>query len=392
MPKTTLQRFSISRLSVLGEQGELDPKYASTINALPDEFLKKIFQQMWLTRLFDEKATLAQRQGRLGTFAASMGQEAIQIGSAAALETSDWVVPCFREQGIYLWRGIPAKTLFQFFMGSEWGNVFPKEKHILPYCVPCASQTLHAVGLAMAAKLKGDPICVVTYLGDGATSEGDFHEALNLASVNQAPVVFICQNNHWAISTSRQKQYHGKTLAQRAMGYGMEGLQVDGNDVLAVHQATQQAASRAKRGLGPSFLECETYRLCPHTTNDNPDLYQDKDELKVWQAKDPLIRFEKFLSERALLKAGEKENLIQWLNRQLKAQLESAEQEMKKIKPQDMLNYVYKENTPQLKEQREALRQRLNPTLTPTPKQEEPQESFTQTPPLTAQEVPSWKG
>ncbi|MDX1386866.1 MAG: pyruvate dehydrogenase (acetyl-transferring) E1 component subunit alpha [bacterium] len=352
MPKKTIQQFSVDRLSILDPQGEMDPSFASSF-APPT--LKQMFKNMLQVRLFDEKAIRMQRQGRMGTFAASTGQEATHIGSAMAMDSEDWAVPCFREQGVYLNRGIKASTLFLFYMGSEEGNRISKDKHILPFCVPCATQVLHAVGIGMAAKIKQDPIAVVTYLGDGATSEGDFHEALNFASVLNTPVVFLCQNNHWAISTPPERQYHSPTLAQRALAYGMKGLQVDGNDVLAVYQATRDALDQAKSGQGPTFLECETYRLCPHTTNDDPNRYQNPSELEQWKHLDPMLRLEKYLLNQNLLSPEEKEAMSLEIEAHLKQQAEEAEEICSRLDPTEMFTYLFNKMPDILKGQQEEI-------------------------------------
>lgn len=352
MPKRTIQHLSVERLSVLDSEGKLDPSFSSYFSPT---LLKQMYQKMVLVRQFDDKSVRLQRQGKIGTFAASTGQEAIHIGSALALGPADWAVPSFREQGVYLHRGVQPSTLLLFYMGSEEGNRISRDKHTLPFCVPCASQVLHAVGIGMAAKIKNSPIGVVTYLGDGATSEGDFHEALNIASVQNAPVVFICQNNHWAISTPTDKQYHSPTLAQRALAYGMTGLQVDGNDVLAVYHATQEALQQAKAGQGPSFLECETYRLCPHTTNDDPSRYQNEAELEKWKKLDPLLRLEKYLVEQNLLAPDEKKRMVAEIEFNLKQQFEEAETICGRLNPTEMFTYLYKNMPEVLRGQQEEV-------------------------------------
>jgi pyruvate dehydrogenase E1 component alpha subunit len=338
MPRKTLNEFHIDRLSILDERGQVDPDLNPR---LPAPQLKKIFENMIYTREFDQRALSLQRQGRIGTFAPAIGQEAIGVGAAAALEKRDWVVPCFREQGVYLSRGVKPSTLYIFFMGSEEGNRLPRSLNTLPYCIPCASQLPHAVGIALAAKYKKDSAAVLTFLGDGATSEGDFHEALNFAAVYQAPVVFICQNNQWAISTPVSQQSHSSTLAQKAIAYGMEGLQVDGNDVLAVYAATQQALDRARRDQGPSFLECVTYRVLAHTTADDPGRYRDAAEVQNWQAKDPIDRLEKYLVKQGLIQPKERSRLEEQFSQRLKAAALEAEAVCQRLSPDEMFTYMY---------------------------------------------------
>lgn len=349
MPKETLKKFSIARLSILNESGEIDHSLEPVI--APSK-LKRMYEEMLRVREFDNRAVALQRQGRMGTYAAAAGQEAIHVGSAAILQAEDWVVPSFREQGVYLFRGIPPKTLFLFFMGTEEGNRLPKNSRTLPTCVPCATQALHGVGLAMASKIKKESGAVITYFGDGATSEGDLHEAMNFAAVAQAPLVFLCQNNHFAISTPIHLQTHSSTLAQRALGYDMPGLVVDGNDVLAVYRATQEAMERARSGQGPSFLECMTYRIGAHTTSDDPGRYREETEVKAWHLKDPLVRFEKYLLDKNILKDGEPERMRLRCAEEMKQQALEAEAICERLSPDEMFSYLFKNMPEVLKEQR----------------------------------------
>lgn len=358
MPRKVLKKFQVERLAILNQYGIADPKLELPLHPLQ---LKKMFEDMLRLREFDARAIAMQRQGRMGTYAATTGQEAIHIGTAAALAKYDWAVPCFREQGVYLSRGVRATLLFLFFMGTEEGNRIPKELRTLPYCVPCASQTLHAVGIAMAAKIKKDPLAVITYLGDGATSEGDFHEAMNFASVYQAPVIFVCQNNHWAISTPLEIQSHSTTLAQKAIAYGMNGLQVDGNDVLAIHRATQEALTRAKQGGGPTFLECLTYRMCPHTTSDDPNRYRTEAEVQAWANKDPLIRFEKYLLGKGILEEGEREALRVGIAERLKEDAAEAETLCQTLNPEEMFAHLYRHIPDILKPQLQEVLSQFHP-------------------------------
>jgi pyruvate dehydrogenase E1 component alpha subunit len=259
---------------------------------------------MLLARHFDERMLRLQRQGRIGTFAPIKGQEAAQVGSVAALRRTDWMVPSFRETASMLWRGWPMEKLLLFFSGYLEGGRPEPDQRDLPICIPVATQVPHAVGLAYAAQYRGDDAVVMSYCGDGATSEGDFHEAMNFAGVWHVPVVFIVQNNQWAISIPVKKQTHSRTIAQKALAYGFPGLQVDGNDVLAVYAATREAVERARRGEGPTLIECVTYRLGVHTTSDDPTKYRSTEEVEAWERKDPLTRFRAYLQERGLLEPG----------------------------------------------------------------------------------------
>ncbi len=238
-----------------------------------------------------------QRQGRIGTFPLCSGQEAAACGPTLAMRDADWWVGSFRELGGRLMRGEPIEQQFVYFGGHEEGNVFPGGDRTLPAAVIIASQTLHAVGIAYAMRLKGEKdTAVVCFFGDGATSEGDFHEALNFAAVWQVPVVFVCLNNQWAISLPRHKQMRSRTIAQKAVAYEMPGIQVDGNDPLAMYEATKGALDRARAGEGPTLIEAVTYRLRMHTTADDPTRYRSDDEVEPWLKRDPIPRMRKFLT------------------------------------------------------------------------------------------------
>jgi pyruvate dehydrogenase E1 component alpha subunit len=339
MPRQKMGSYSIETLSILGEDGSVADE--NLVPALSSSQLRKIFEEMLTIREFDERGIALQRQGRMGTFAPTTGQEAVQIGAAAALQAGDWVAPSFREQGVYLARGVKPSTLFMFFMGTEEGNRLPRRLRTLPVCVPCATQMTHAVGIAMAAKLKKDPVAVAAFFGEGATSEGDFHEAMNFAGVYQTPNVFICQNNQWAISTPRAIQTHSETIAQKAIAYDIRGIQLDGNDVLAVYAATQEALNRARTLGGPSLLECLTYRMGIHTTSDDPSRYRSADETLPWRKKDPIDRFEKYLLDRGILREGERERMTETIEERLKAEVVLAEELTQNLSPDEMFTYMY---------------------------------------------------
>jgi pyruvate dehydrogenase E1 component alpha subunit len=302
MPRTVIEpQFAIEYLSILDADGNLDSALEPPI---PPEELKRLHRTMLLARRFDERMLRLQRQGRIGTFAPIKGQEASQLGSAAVLHRTDWLVPSFRETASMLWRGWPMEKFLLFFAGYLEGGRPAPDQHDLPICIPVATQLPHAVGLAYAAQYRGDDAVVMVYCGDGATSEGDFHEAMNFAGVWHVPVVFVVQNNQWAISVPLKKQTHSRTLAQKALAYGFPGIQVDGNDILAVHTASREAVERARRGDGPTLIECVTYRLSMHTTSDDPTKYRSAEEVEAWERKDPLTRFGAYLQKRNLLEAG----------------------------------------------------------------------------------------
>ncbi len=358
MPEKIVGNFSVKHLSILDETGRVDTTLEPKLSTSQ---LKKMFENMLLMREFDQRSLNMQRQGRMGTYAPALGQEAVNIGTAAALEPTDWAVPSFREHGVMLSRGIKPSTFFLFFMGSEEGNRYPRKLHTLPFAVPCASQILHAVGIGMAAKIKKDKVAIAVYFGDGATSEGDFHEGMNFAGVYQTPTVFICQNNEWAISTPRKDQTKSATLAQKALAYGFEGMQVDGNDILGVYQSCKTALEKARSGQGPQLLEYLTYRLGIHTTADDPTRYRDEKECEAWKKRDPIDRFEKYLVAKKVIQPGERQELVKQISEYLKKESEKAEAICQNLTPDEMFTYMY-ENFPEiLKPQREeALAQNNN--------------------------------
>src|SRR5918996_5952909 len=266
MPKKTVQSFSVEWLQILDENGNCDEELRPP---LAREDIKKLYEWMVLARVFDEKAFKLQREGRLGTYASILGQEAAQVGSAFALRAGDWMFPSFREPGASLVRGLPMRMILQYWAGDERGSIIPQGQNDFPISIPVATQIPIGAGVAWGAKYKGDNIAVLVFLGDGATSKGDFHEGLNAAGVFSLPVVFFCQNNQWAISVPLKRQTAAETLAQKAIAYGFPGIQVDGNDVFAVYSATDQALKRARAGQGPTFIEAVTYRIGDHTTADD---------------------------------------------------------------------------------------------------------------------------
>src|SRR5213083_3573330 len=307
MPRTILEpRFQVEYLSILDSEGNLD---ASLEPKLAPGDLKALNRAMVLGRRLDERMVRLQRQGRIGTFAPIKGQEASQLGSVFTLRRTDWMVPSFRETAAMIWRGWPIEKILLFFAGYLEGSQPAPEQHDLPITIPVGTQLPHAVGLAYAAQYRGDDAVVMAYCGDGATSEGDFHEALNFAGVWHVPIVFVVQNNQWAISVPLKKQTHSRTLAQKALAYGFPGIQVDGNDVLAVYAATKEAVDRARAGEGPTLIECVTYRLGVHTTADDPTKYRTDQEVAMWEQKDPLTRFRAYLEKKSLLEAGLEEQV-----------------------------------------------------------------------------------
>lgn len=296
MPLTDVQQFTIRHLQVLDEEGRVD---ADLDPGLPDGDLERLYRGMVLARRADDRMLKLQRQGRLGTFAPVTGQEAAMCGPALAMTAKDWLVGSFREQGARLMRGEPLVQALRYYNGWEEGNVQPEGARNLPIAVIVASQLLHAVGIAYAAKVRGETdTAVVAFAGDGGTSQGDFYEALNFAGVWQVPVVFVIQNNGWAISMPRSRQTAAATLAQKAVAAGIPGIQVDGNDALAMVRATREALERARAGGGPTLIEAVTYRMLMHTTADDASRYRGDEEVATWARRDPLVRMRRYLEAR----------------------------------------------------------------------------------------------
>lgn len=317
---------------------------------ISDEDLVKMYQTMRFSRIIDEKTLQYQRQGRMLTYAPNLGQEAAQVGSIAAAKQSDWVAPSFRELGVWLYKGAPLKNIFLYWFGNEMGMHMDESVRVLPIAVPIASQMQHATGLAYAAMYKGEDDIALAYVGDGGTSQGDFHESLNFAAVMNTPNVFIIQNNQYAISTRRALQSKTKTLAQKAIAYGMPGYQVDGNDVLAMYAVTKAAVDRARNGEGPTLIEAYTYRMGAHTTSDDPTVYRDDAEVEAWRDKDPIDRFRKYLMERGLWDEAKEEAYTDDRAQYVKEIFEEVENSGD-VPLEDVFDYVYAEKTPLLEAQ-----------------------------------------
>ncbi|MCJ7428907.1 MAG: pyruvate dehydrogenase (acetyl-transferring) E1 component subunit alpha [Candidatus Nanohaloarchaeota archaeon QJJ-5] len=281
-------------MQILDKDGNVDEDLEPDLS---DDELKDMYWHMILARVFDEKAIKMQRRGHLGTYAPCRGQEAAQVGSAYALDDTDWMFPAFRETASFFVRDFPPEKLFQFWKGDENGSSIEGQPENFMVSVPVGSQIPHAVGASWASKKKGDEIATLVYFGDGATSEGDFHEGMNFAGAFETPTVFLCQNNQYAISVPRDEQSGSKTLAQKALAYGIDAIQVDGNDILAVWKATKDALEQARKKNKPMMIETVTYRLGDHTTSDDAERYRDEEELKKWQDRDPIDRLETYMLE-----------------------------------------------------------------------------------------------
>src|SRR5437899_7441461 len=264
-------------------------------DGLSERDLLELYRRMVLLRVYDERSVVYHRQGRIGTYAIYWNHEAIQAGATFALRDSDWIFPSYRESAIGLVRGLPVETILQWWRGhpSGWWN--PAEWNVASICVPIATHVPHAAGLAWGMKLRGEDTVAMAFFGDGATSEGAFHEGVNLAAVMNAPAVFVCNNNQWAISTPIEAQTRAETLADKAVGYGIPGVRVDGLDVLAVYEAAREAVERARAGGGPTLIEAVHYRAAPHATADDPSAYIDPERVEQERARECLGQFEAFL-------------------------------------------------------------------------------------------------
>lgn len=340
------------RIQMLNNDGTTTSEFNTNLSET--QFIE-LYEWMLKMRLFDEKMLRMQRQGRIGTYAPFSGQEAAQVGSVYALEKSDWIFPSYREMPACIVHGQPMKQAILYSKGHLLGSRIPNDLRIFPIQIIIAAQTLHATGCAMASKLKGEKSVSVAYFGDGATSQGDFHEALNIASVNKAPVIFFCQNNHWAISTPLHKQTASETIAQKALAYGMKGVQVDGNDIIAVYEVMKEAVERAKKQEGPTLIEAVTYRQGPHTTADDPTKYRGIEETDGWiQNNEPLIRFRTYLEKNGLMTSEKEDELKEKLTAEIDKAIEEAEAE-ERYSTDEAFDYVYDEPYKQLLEQKQEV-------------------------------------
>ncbi len=335
-------------LQILDQDGNIVDKNLEP--KLSDELLLNMYRVMSLGRIADIKAIQFQRQGRMLTYAPNRGQEAAQIGVMAALKKTDWLATAFREFNAMLYHGVTLEQLYLYWYGNEWGSHFNEGVNVLPVNITIGAQINHAAGLAYASKVLNKDQVAAVFIGDGGTSHGEFHEGVNFAGVFDLPVIIVVQNNQWAISTPRSKATKAENLAQKAVGYGIHGIQVDGNDILAMYAAVSEAAERGRRGEGPTLIEAVTYRLGPHTTSDDPTIYRKDEEVKEWELKDPIIRFRKYLVDKKLWN-DELEEALQ------KEMTDYVLETFKKVeasgnaKLEDIFNYTYEELTPELKRQ-----------------------------------------
>jgi pyruvate dehydrogenase E1 component alpha subunit len=290
----TIAEFAIQHEQVLDASGML----VGTLPAFATESaeLVRMYRMMTLARTLDAKAVNLQRTGKLGTYASCLGHEATHVGVGAAMRPEDVLAPVYREYGTQLWRGVTMREILLYWGGDERGSDFAGPRHDFAWCVPIATQTMHAAGAALAFRLRGEKRCALAYIGDGGTSEGAFYEALNLAGARSLPVVFVVVNNGWAISLPLAQQTAAQTLAQKGIAAGVPGIQVDGNDAIAVRKVVGEALDRAREGGGPTLIEAMTYRLSDHTTADDASRYRDPEEVRRAWALEPLLRLRNYLT------------------------------------------------------------------------------------------------
>lgn len=357
-PSVKNGEFNVPLIRVLDLNGKLVapiPTFGQDVGQL-----KLLYRGMVLTRTFDAKAIALQRTGRLGTYASSLGQEAVSVGLAAAMRPTDVLLPSFREHGAQLWRGVSLLELFLYWGGDERGNNFAIPREDFPNCVPVGSHASHAVGVALAFRLRKEPRAAVCVFGDGATSKGDVYEALNMAGVWNAPVVFVINNNGWAISVPVSRQTAAPTLAQKAVAAGIVSERVDGNDVIAVRLAVEKALERARNGAGPSVVEAITYRLADHTTADDASRYRDDADVSHHWPAEPIARLRTYLSGIGAWDKTQEEALLQECNHII----EDATAEYFNMPPQSplaMFDIVYAKPPASFITQREELQASAGP-------------------------------
>jgi 2-oxoisovalerate dehydrogenase E1 component alpha subunit len=359
----TVAEFQIKYRQILDANGRLHgdplPSFAND-----NEQLLTMFSAMLRARVFDAKAVNLQRTGKLGTYAPCLGQEATHVGVGAALRPEDSLSIVYREIGTMFWRGVRMLDVLLYWGGDERGNDFAGPAHDFPWCVPIATQTLHAAGSAMAFKIRKEPRCALAYIGDGGTSEGSFYEAINLAGAKQLPIVFMVVNNKWAISVPIEEQTAAQTLAQKAVAAGIPGVQVDGNDVIAVRDTVEQALEKARSGGGPTVIETLTYRLSDHTTADDASRYRSKEEVEAAWKIEPLIRLRTLLRERGVLDEARE----QALKDQFSEEVEAAVKEYLNTPKQpvaSMFDYLFA-NPPRYIETQKAVAERYAGTGRPS--------------------------
>lgn len=349
----TVAEFEIKYHQFLDAEGNLGPGAPSLAGDTGE--LLKMYRCMTLVRTFDTKAINLQRTGKLGTYASCLGHEATHVGVAAAMQPDDVLAPYYREFGSQIWRGVKMSSILLYWGGDERGSNFSAARQDFAWCVPIASQMLHGAGVAMAMKMRGEKRCSVTYIGDGGTSEGAFYEALNVAGARALPAIFVVVNNRWAISVPIESQTATQTLAQKAIAAGIPGIQVDGNDAIAVRHTVAEALARARRGEGPTLIEALTYRLSDHTTADDARRYRDPNEVREAWALDPLPRLRSYLTRLGVWDAAHEEALKKECAREVEA---AVDEYMSAPLPStdEMFDHLFANPPRSLLEQREMAR------------------------------------
>lgn len=346
----TVASFNVDYIQYLSPNGELVgnnlPPFAKDF-----EQIKSLYKTMVMTRVFDAKAISLQRTGKLGTYASSLGHEAVHVGIGSAMKYEDVLAPMYREYGIQFCRGVKMSDVLLYWGGDERGSNFAGPPHDFPWCVPIATQNTHAAGAALAFKLRKEKRCAVTIIGDGGSSKGDFLEAINAASAFTLPMVLVIINNGWAISVPRSKQSSGQTLAQKGIAGGLPSIQVDGNDLIAVHSEVKKALERARQGHGATVIEAITYRLSDHTTADDASRYRPDEEVENAKKFEPIIRLRQYLMNNNQWSVQQENKLME----ECAAEVEDAVQEYRNTpqpKVTDMFDYMYEELPHDLAEQR----------------------------------------
>ncbi|API93747.1 pyruvate dehydrogenase (acetyl-transferring) E1 component subunit alpha [Clostridium sp. 1xD42-85] len=341
---------------ILNEDGKIVNE--EDVPDLSDEQLKELMRRMVYTRVLDQRSIALNRQGRLGFYAPTAGQEASQLGSQFALEQEDFLLPGYRDVPQLIWQGLPLYQAFLFSRGHFHGNQMPEGVHAVSPQIIIGAQYVQAAGVALGMKKRGKKNVAVTYTGDGGTSQGDFYEGINFAGAYKAPAIFFVQNNRFAISVPVEKQTNAKTLAQKAVAAGIEGIQVDGMDVLAVYAATKHARERAINGEGPMLIETLTYRYGPHTmAGDDPTRYRTEDLDNEWEKKDPLVRYRKYLESKNLWSEEEENKVIDQAKEEIKQAIKQADQYPKQ-KVTDLMANMYEELPYNLQEQMEEYKEK----------------------------------
>lgn len=352
-PKTTIiAQFEVPYYRYLDPQGQ--PEQPVPEFAHHKETLIAMYRMMVLTRLFDKKAVALQRTGKLGTYPPNIGQEAIGVGIGAAMQAADVLCPYYREYGAQFWRGVTMEEVLLYWGGDERGSAY-KNSHDFPICIPIASQTLHAAGAAFALQYRGQNNAVLTVVGDGGTSRGDFYESMNVAGAWNLPLVFVINNNQWAISVSRERQTHAQTLAQKAIAAGLDGIQIDGNDIFAVRDAVERALVKARQGDGGTVIEAVSYRMGDHTTADDASRYRPAHDLAANEKNDPIRRLRHYMELQSYWGEAQEAALMQALVQEIEQAVQRFEA-ISPMSPESIFDDLYETLPNAYAAQREAVK------------------------------------